>query len=75
MAGGMSRNAVWRCIKVLEDQVVITGRVALVNSKNWALVCCLYSNQDRAARGRLDPQTCADRGGLTSGYRVVPNVG
>jgi Lrp/AsnC family transcriptional regulator len=36
-ADGMSRNAVWRRIKALEDQVVITGRVALVNPKKLGL--------------------------------------
>ena len=33
----LSRNAVWRRIKVLEDQAVITGRLALVNPEKLDL--------------------------------------
>ena len=36
-AVGLSRKAVWRRIKALEDQAVITGRVALVNPEKLGL--------------------------------------
>ncbi len=36
-AVGLSRNAVWRRIKALEDQAVITGGVALVNPEKLGL--------------------------------------
>ena len=36
-AVGPLRNAVWRRIKALEDQAVITGGVALVNPKKLGL--------------------------------------
>ena len=54
----LSRNAVWRRIKVLEDTGVITDRVALLNPEKLALDLLVFiqlrtSEHDEAWRTRL----------------------